>query len=236
MRPTMVLFDLDGTLLPMDNDEFTRGYFKLLVKKLAPYGYEPEQLIDTIWAGVAAMVKNDGGRTNEEAFWARFAELLGPESLAHRPVIEEFYNNDFEAARTFCGYNPAAAAAVRQIKAEGFRVALATNPIFPARATQLRIGWTGLAPEEFELYTTYENCSSCKPNPAYFLEAAGRLGVAPERCLMVGNDAHEDMVAEQVGMRVFLLTDCLINKRGANIDAWPHGGFAELMAFVLGLD
>ena len=97
----MVLFDLDGTLLPMDNDEFTRGYFKLLVKKLAPYGYEPQQLIDTIWAGVAAMVKNDGRRTNEEAFWARFAELLGQESLVHRPVIEEFYNNDFEAARAF---------------------------------------------------------------------------------------------------------------------------------------
>ena len=28
-----VLFDLDGTLLPMDMDEFTNGYFKFLVKK-----------------------------------------------------------------------------------------------------------------------------------------------------------------------------------------------------------
>ena len=235
MRPTMVLFDLDGTLLPMDNDEFTRGYFKLLVKKLAPYGYEPKRLIDTIWAGVAAMVKNDGGCSNEEAFWARFAELLGPESLAHRPVIEEFYNVDFQAARAFCGYNPQAAATVRLLKEAGLRVALATNPIFPARATQLRIGWTGLAPEEFELYTTYENCCSCKPNPAYFVEVAERLGVAPADCLMVGNDAHEDMVAEQVGMRVFLLTDCLINKGSADIDAWPHGGFAELVEFVRGL-
>ena len=51
-----ILFDLDGTLLPMDQDEFTKGYFKLLAAKLAPYGYEPKTLIDTVWAGTAAMV------------------------------------------------------------------------------------------------------------------------------------------------------------------------------------
>ena len=38
---TTILFDLDGTLLPMDNDAFTRGYFKLLAARLAPLGYEP---------------------------------------------------------------------------------------------------------------------------------------------------------------------------------------------------
>ena len=55
-----VLFDLDGTLLPMDQDVFTKGYFKFLIKKAAPYGYEPEKLISSIWQGTAAMVKNTG--------------------------------------------------------------------------------------------------------------------------------------------------------------------------------
>ena len=59
MKITTVLFDLDGTLLPMDQDLFTKGYFKLLAAKLAPYGYEPKQLIDAVWAGTAAMLKND---------------------------------------------------------------------------------------------------------------------------------------------------------------------------------
>lgn len=36
----MVMFDLDGTLLPMDMDEFTTGYFKMLAAKVAPRGYE----------------------------------------------------------------------------------------------------------------------------------------------------------------------------------------------------
>ena len=39
----------------------------------------------------------------------------------------------------------------------GLRVALATNPIFPEAAIKSRIRWAGLEPEDFELYTTYEN-------------------------------------------------------------------------------
>ena len=69
---TTVLFDLDGTLLPMDNDAFTKGYFKLLAAKLAPHGYEPRRLVDAIWAGTAAMVQNDGTCTNQERFWQSF--------------------------------------------------------------------------------------------------------------------------------------------------------------------
>ena len=61
-----VLFDLDGTLLPMDMEAFTNGYFGLLTQKMAPRGYDPKRLIDAVWAGTAAMVKNDGSRTNEE--------------------------------------------------------------------------------------------------------------------------------------------------------------------------
>lgn len=46
---TTVLFDLDGTLLPMDQDAFTKAYFQCLAAKLAPYGYEPAKLIDSVW-------------------------------------------------------------------------------------------------------------------------------------------------------------------------------------------
>ena len=85
-----VLFDLDGTLLPMDMEAFTNGYFGLLTQKLAPRGYDPKKLIDAIWAGTAAMVGNDGGRTNEAAFWAKFAQIFGEEALADQPLFEEF--------------------------------------------------------------------------------------------------------------------------------------------------
>ena len=232
MKLRCVLFDLDGTLLPMDQEEFTKAYFHLLAKKLAPRGYEPKALVDAIWAGTAAMVKNDGRCSNEEAFWQRFTQIYGPKVQEDKPVFEEFYANEFQNARTACGFNPRAAETVAAIRSMGYQVALATNPIFPAVATESRIRWAGLEPADFSLYTTYENSTHCKPNPAYFRDVAESLHLAPESCLMVGNDALEDTAAAQVGMKVFLLTDCLINKDGRDISAYPQGSFEQLLDYV----
>lgn len=232
MKITTVLFDLDGTLLPMDNDEFTKGYFKLLAAKLAPHGYEPKQLVEAIWTGTAAMVKNDGTKSNEQAFWEKFSKIFGEKALADKPLFDEFYEKDFQKAKELCKVNPKAAIAVHNIKEMGFQVALATNPIFPASATESRIRWAGLEPEDFELFTTYENIGYCKPNPDYYREIAKRLGVNPEQCLMVGNDVTEDMIAETVGMKVFLLSDCLINKERKDIDQYKRGGFDQLLEYI----
>lgn len=232
MSIQFVLFDLDGTLLPMDQDVFTKRYFKLLAAKLAPRGYDPGALVDAIWAGTAAMVKNDGSAVNEEAFWKRFSELLGDQVLKDMPIFDEFYRNEFSGARDACGFNPLAASAVESIREMGLRVALATNPLFPAVATESRIRWAGLQPEDFELYTTYENAHYCKPNPDYYREIISGLGVKAENCLMVGNDVDEDMIAQTIGMKVFLLTDCLINRKNADISGYPGGGFEDLIAYV----
>ena len=133
MNITTILFDLDGTLLPMDQEAFTTGYFKFLAKKLAPYGYEPKSLVDAIWAGTAAMVKNDGSCTNEQAFWKKFAAIYGEEKCqSDQGLFEDFYANEFNAARDICGFNPASVETVHKLKECGYRVALATNPAPPA--------------------------------------------------------------------------------------------------------
>lgn len=227
-----ILFDLDATLLPMDQEAFVKEYFKHLAQKLYPLGYDAGKLVDAIWSGTAAMVKNDGSRLNEDAFWGRFAEIFGEERLADKHIFDEFYENEFEKARVRCWSNPAAAETVRALKAQGFRVALATNPIFPFVATGRRIGWTGLSPEDFEYITTYENSCFCKPNPAYYSEITEKLKVDPAECLMVGNDVTEDMVAQKIGMSVFLITDCLINRENKDISVYPQGSFPGLLKYV----
>ena len=234
MRIKTVMFDLDGTLLPMDQDQFTKYYFGLLAKKLAPYGYNAEQLVSGIWAGTAAMVQNDGSCTNEEAFWKKFCALMGEKVLEDKPLFEEFYRVEFQGARASCGFAPQAAGLVKKLKVAGYRVLLATNPIFPAIATENRIRWAGLEPEDFELYTTYENACRCKPNPDYYRDILSSMKLDPTECLMVGNDATEDTAAELAGMQVFLLTDCLINKENKDLSQWPHGGFEELEKFIFG--
>ena len=160
-----VLFDLDGTLLPMDQEKFMKLYFGGLAKKLAPYGYDPQKLIDTIWAGTGAMVKNDGSRTNEAAFWETFEKLLEKPCRQDEPIFDFFYRNEFIAAKEACGYVPEAKEIVDFLKEQGVTVILATNPLFPSIATENRMAWAGLSPEDFALYTTYENSSFCKPNP-----------------------------------------------------------------------
>ena len=232
MRTTTVLFDLDGTLLPMDQERFVRAYFGLLARTMTPLGYAPEKLLDVIIKGIQAMVRNDGAATNEDVFWRVFCEAFGEQAREDMTRFETFYRNEFQQAKAACGFDPRAAQTIHAIKDKGFRVVLATNPLFPRVATHSRIRWAGLEPQNFELVTTYENSRFCKPNLRYYEEILGKLQVQPGECLMVGNDADEDMVAEKLGMRVFLLTDCLINRQAQDVSRWPRGSFDALMAYV----
>lgn len=236
MKTKVVLFDLDGTLLPMDQDIFVKAYFKGIATRLAPHGYDPQALIKGIWAGTNAMIANDGKKTNEAVFWDLFASLFGEKSRDDEPKFAEFYEENFDDVSAVCGYDARADKIVKKIKEKDLKVALATNPIFPQVATRKRMKWAGLDEADFELYTTYENSSYCKPNPDYYRVIMDELGVSAEECLMVGNDVGDDMVVRELGMKVFLLTDNLINKTNEDISDIPYGGFDELEAFIETLD
>lgn len=227
-----VLFDLDGTLLPMDYDGFLHLYFGNLAKRMAKYGYDPDELVKNIWTGTKAMVMNDGSCMNETRFWDVIAGIYGVDVLQDKVLFDDFYREEFIKAKVACGFEPMAKETVELVKKLGMKTALATNPIFPMIATRQRMDWAGLKKEDFELCTTYENIGVSKPNPAYYTEIAKRLDVAPEECLMVGNDVAEDMVAAKAGMKVFLLTDCLLNKKEEDISKYPQGGFAKLQEFI----
>lgn len=224
-----VLFDLDGTLLPMDNDVFLKTYFKALAAKLAGYGYDPQNFVDAVWRGTGAMVKNDGTRTNEAAFWATFEPAVLNWDTAHRDVLESFYANEFHTARESTAENPLARPLVQSLLADGLTVALATNPLFPPVGVASRLSWIDLQPDAFALVTTYDNMHFCKPNPRYFLEIAEMLGKTPESCLMVGNNVSEDIEgARAAGMRTLLVTDCLINETDTPLSAYEATDFAGL--------
>lgn len=233
---TTFLFDLDGTLLPMDQKQFLKAYVGSLAAKMAPYNYDPIQLIPSIWKGTEAMVRNDGSRNNEEVFWETFSAVYGPDARTDEPIFREFYEIEFQQVRHSCGFEPKAKAIIDLLKSKGIRIVLATNPLFPAIATQSRTRWAGLDPEDFALITTYENSRFCKPNPDYYRDILHTLTVKPEECVMVGNDVGEDMIAKDLGMQVFLLTDCLINKHNADISQYPHGSFDTLLEWIGGLD
>ncbi|MBQ7902816.1 MAG: HAD family hydrolase [Oscillospiraceae bacterium] len=228
-----VLFDLDGTLLPMDQDVFIKAFSGLLAKKMvALKGYDPKQFSTAIWTAIGRIVKNDGSRTNEQLWWDVYCSVMGQTGREDENIFLDFYTNEFQSVADVCGYDKMAAEIIALVKEKGLRPVLATNPLFPQIATASRIRWAGMQPEDFELFTTFEDYSYCKPNLKYYLEIMEKTGLAPEECVMVGNDVGEDMIAENLGMKVFLLTDCLINKADRDISVYPHGGFNELAQFI----
>ncbi|MBB5183720.1 HAD family hydrolase [Catenisphaera adipataccumulans] len=229
-----VCIDLDGTLLPMDNDYFIKMYLKELAAKMAPYGYDPQELIKTVWAGVYAMFENDGSQTNEELFWKLMNEHYGEARVKKDyRLFDEFYSEDFDAMKKYTdGCDPDAKVLIDGLKKSGCQIVLATSPVFPQVATYTRIRWAGLKPSDFDWITTYENVIHTKPNPLYYQDILEKFQTDGEDAIMVGNDVDEDMSAASLGMDVFLLTDHLINRHDKNIDAYPHGGFKDLMAYL----
>ena len=178
------------------------------------------------------MIANDGTKTNEEAFWEYFCGLYGEKAKDDIVHFDAFYRNEFNLVQERCGFAPKAAEVIAKVKERGMRAVLATNPIFPEIATLNRIRWAGLNAADFDYITTYERCRWCKPSPEYYTEILDRLGLRAEECAMVGNDTGDDLPAAALGMPVFLLTDCLINAKGVDIEAYPHGSFDELIEWI----
>ena len=204
-----ILFDLDGTLLPMVQDEFVRFYMPLLAKAYLKKGVEmdPKGFIGAVWKGYEAMVKNDGS-------------------------ADAFYEDEFNQAKCTTQPTPLSDMVIKEAKKKGIEVYLATNPIFPRCATMNRIDWAGLDPEDFKIITTYEDHVYCKPNPEYFRQILEQFELDPSECLMVGNDVEEDLAIRALGVPVFLITDTMENKKNLPIDSEYQGSMEELLEFV----
>ena len=234
---TTILFDLDGTLIGMDQDEFIRLYFATLLDKLAELGYDKKTMLGVLETCIVNTKYNDGRCTNEERFWQTFNELTdGPNEELGAALIE-FYNKDFHSVLAgSCTPYPRANDILDCARRNGFRIILATNPLFPAVATHARIRLGGMDPANFEYITAYENSSHCKPNPDYFRELLEKLGIAPDECVMIGNDTRDDFSAHALGIPVFVNTDGLINRDNVDLSLHPHGGADELISYIESLN
>lgn len=230
MNYEAILFDLDGTLLPMDNDEFTKGYFSLLAKAVAYLGYTPDTLIPAMWQGVKAMVMNDGTQKNSDRFWSVFSGIFGQKAYDDIPVFDEFYKNEFHKAKelTFPAELSKKIVELAHQKAE--KVIVATNPFFPKVALDTRLSWIGLKTDDFDLVTDYDNSSFCKPNPNYYKEILEKFSLNAENCLMVGNNTEEDIIpAKKIGLNTYLVTDWLIGDENINCEKGSLKDFYDFL-------
>ena len=224
-----ILFDLDGTLLPLDEKLFVDIYFTELSKVFSEYNIESNKLVEAIWTATHEIIKNDGKRTNEEAFWEKFKSIINIDLSNVKEVLEKFYANEFFTKLKKCSTeNNLAKVAVNLAKKNGRKVVLATNPVFPIDAL-VRLKWTGLDVDDFDYVSHYSNSSFSKPNPKYYLDLCEKLDVEPKDCLMIGNDERQDIfAASSAGMNCYLVTDYLYTYPECKVNC-EKGSFEDLI-------
>ena len=222
-----ILFDLDGTLLPLSMDNFRKVYFPLLVKKGMEMGIDKDKMKMGVLGGLEAMVKNDGSKTNEDVFWQFFENSTGVPKEKVEKDFESFYNNEFLALKDVCTETDISRKIVDVLKQKGYKLILATNPILPLNAAKNRMAFVGLKPDDFEYITGFENSTYCKPNVNYYSEILEKNNLNAEDCLMVGNNVLEDMVAEKLGLETFLITDVLENEFNLDYSKYNQGSLED---------
>lgn len=232
-RPYRVIcFDLDGTLLPMDIDEFMGSYFKSIARFAAAHGLDAERFMDALKRGTHAMAAHDDDATNEETFWATFAQCYGEGAHEVRELVGDFYEHDFAHIGDGFEGNPAVARIISKLADKGYPLVLTTMPMFPRRAVEHRLQWAGIDASAFARITSYENSKSVKPRQTYYAENLAAMGAAGADVLMVGNNTQEDLAFLDLGADAYLITDWLLDPVSFDLSTVKHGSMDEFEAWV----
>jgi len=233
-----ILFDLDGTLVRMSQDDFLEAYLTKLSKVFLSLELNPEEAIKALWIGTKVMVQNDGSVLNSVRFWDTFSSYLKLDSSkkqACEAACDNFYSNEFNEVKSITNPTDVSKRVVQTMKAKGYCVVLATNPVFPLCALESRLKWIGLDVSDFKHVTYYTNSSFCKPNLGYYKEVLTKINKKPEQCLMIGNSPAEDMCISALGADTFLVTGYLESAGDFDIFAYKNGSPEELEEYLMSL-
>ena len=211
-----ILFDLDSTLLQMDQDEFIRQYIYTLNLKIKEIGKDKE-FINYFLKSVYCTIENNGDKTNEDLFWS-LLDLKYPNSRQYEPFFDSFYKNEFRNISSIVDKNNTTKLLIDALKGRGYNLILATQPIYPLAATLERMSWCGLKKDDFSYITSYENSHYCKPNKKYYEEILANLNLDSKDCVMIGNDMDDDFKELPVEIDRIIILDYLINTNNKEIN------------------
>ncbi len=232
-----LLLDLDDTLLSNSMDTFVPKYLQALTAHMAAYA-PPDSFASKLMAATGAMAVNDRpDQSLKGTFDAAFYASVGLDYAAAQSPLMQFYDEVFPILEEYTGFRPKAVDLVKAAQERGYRLVVATNPLFPQKAVHHRLQWAGLpvADNDFALVTTYEYFHYAKPNPAYFAEILAQIGWPEGPVVMVGNDANDDIAAARsLGLPTFWIANGapLENCTAEN----PPAGCGELEDVLAWLD
>jgi FMN phosphatase YigB (HAD superfamily) len=227
-----LLLDLDDTLLETNMDAFVPAYFQALTRHLEGR-VQPEAMLAALMSGTQLMLASeDPSRTLQEVFEAEFYPNLRVSKGQLTDAIEDYYDRVFPALSQVTKRREGAAELVEWALSKGYRLAVATDPLFPRKATVHRIRWAGLDPDRFDLISSFETFHFSKSHPAYYAEVLGRLGWPEGPVLMVGNDVRRDLMpAQRLGLMTYQIDGVSASESGP-FEATRRGDLVDLRKWL----
>ena len=204
----VLLFDLDNTLLFMDENNFLLSYATNLAKYFSDVFEDPKIFIHHLLEGTNFMVATKSQDKNIAKFFQYFVPHC--KGLSEQIIYERFlnfYTHEFDNVKNIVVSTPLAPKIIEKALQSNLEIIIATNPIFPEIATRKRLEWAGLGTyiDNLTLVTYGEQFNTTKPDINYYNQILEKTGHTAEECLMDGNDIYNDGVASLIGMKFFYI-------------------------------
>lgn len=226
-----VLFDLDGTLLDVDMQQFIPAYLNGLAQSIDPE-LDRKKFVETmISRTMELLASDDGSQTNEDFYRKIVWSDLGITSTQFGAGLQRFYRDYLGQLEPLVTSFPLARKLIERCQSLGFDVVIATNPVFPRPVVDARLQWAGVGDINYRFITSFENSCYCKPNPRYFTSIFDELSCDPKSVLMVGNDTEHDLSASQLGVTTFLVETWMIDRESTFIADY-RGSHLDLYHFI----
>ena len=225
-----ILFDLDGTLINVDLNQFIPGYLKLLANSVA-HLIPPKKMVPAILKASEFINNNDGKITNEEVYLKEFFPIEGYEEDDLLPFFTKFYEEDFKELQKFTKKKPEARKVIQTAFNKNYKVVIATTPVLPLTAIEQRLDWAGIGDFPYDLITSIENSCATKPNLLYYQLIFKFLNLSAKECIMVGDEA-KDMVCAKLGSQTFLVNSSNTNLTAETPEPTYRGKLEKLMELM----
>jgi FMN phosphatase YigB (HAD superfamily) len=200
---TTLLVDLDGTLVRINQRVLARGLLLAGARRFASV-VPPWRFRSMYVRALDAARANATSKTNHEVFIDFLRQhTRRPERVAG--LVEEFVETDLANLRTAFSPMPDARGMLVAARAMGYKLVLATNPLWPLAAVRLRLSCAGLGDIAFSYIAHSEVSTRCKPGKDYYEELLRRASAPAAHCVMIGNDPEKDAPAVSVGIKTVLL-------------------------------